>query len=166
MNNKEIISQYYEAHRHELLNFVNSRVREAGSAEDIVQEVFLRLLSGCRPLSPVTLPSLVYTVARNLIADYYRRHRQWTQFEHVVRNEGCVTTDSPESIFSAEQIKERMEQRLALLPESCREVYRLHIYDGMRVSEISQTLGQGYKQVEHRLGQARREIRNYLKHVS
>ena len=164
--NKEIISKYYESHRDELLHFVSSRLQGVDSAEDIVQDVFLRILSGARPITPVTLPSLVYTVARNLITDYYRRHQSWTEYEHVIRHGDSLAVDTPESVLSAQQITEQLEHRLARLPESCRKVYRLHIYDGMRVSEISQTLGEGYKSVEHRLGLARKEIRNYLRHVS
>jgi RNA polymerase sigma-70 factor (ECF subfamily) len=38
----------------------------------------------------------------------------------------------------------------------------MHIYGGMKVAEISQTLGEGYKSVEHRLGTARKTIRQYM----
>lgn len=67
-----------------------------------------------------------------------------------------------ESVFSAHEIMERMERGLARVPENCREVYRMHIYDGMKVSEISRQLGEGYKSVEYRLGTARKVVRAYL----
>ena len=67
-----------------------------------------------------------------------------------------------ESIISAHQLMERMEYSLARLSEECRTVYRLHIYDGMKVGEISRELGEGYKSVEHRLGSARKAMRHYL----
>ena len=70
---------------------------------------------------------------------------------------------SLESVFSAREIMERLEHGLARLPENCREVYRLHILDGMKVSEISEQLNEGYKSVENRLGAARKAIRQYLK---
>jgi RNA polymerase sigma-70 factor (ECF subfamily) len=38
----------------------------------------------------------------------------------------------------------------------------MHIYDGMKVSEISRQLGEGYKSVEYRLGTARKVVRAYL----
>jgi RNA polymerase sigma-70 factor (ECF subfamily) len=38
----------------------------------------------------------------------------------------------------------------------------MHIYGGMKVGEISQTLGEGYKSVEHRLGVARKALRSFL----
>ena len=69
---------------------------------------------------------------------------------------------SVESVYSAREIMERIEHGLARLPENCREIYRMHIYGGMKVSEISQQLDEGYKSVEHRLGLARKTIRQYL----
>jgi RNA polymerase sigma-70 factor (ECF subfamily) len=58
---------------------------------------------------------------------------------------------------------EQLERGLARLPENCREIYRMHIYDGMKVGEISRALGEGYKSVEHRLGSARKAMRHYLR---
>lgn len=51
------------------------------------------------------------------------------------------------------------------MPENFREVYRLHIYDGMKVSEICQQTGDSYKSVEYRLGTARKVVRSYLKAI-
>ena len=59
-----------------------------------------------------------------------------------------------------------MERGLLRLPENCREVYRMHIYGGMKVSEISLELNEGYKSVEHRLGAARKVIRQYMKNYA
>jgi RNA polymerase sigma-70 factor (ECF subfamily) len=38
----------------------------------------------------------------------------------------------------------------------------MNVIDGMKVSEISMTLKIGYKSTEHRLGEARKEVRGYL----
>ena len=169
MNNHLLISDYYKAHRGELLAFVSSRLQGSSAAEDIVQNVFLRLLTTDKMISEVTMPALVYTTARNLITDYYRRRSCHEELEHYINRGEKVEVrserlevSSVESVYSAREIMERIERGLARLPENCREVYRLHIYDGMKVSEISQQLDQGYKSVEHRLGLARKTIRQYL----
>ena len=159
MNNHLLISDYYKAHRGELLAYVSSRLQGSDYAEDIVQNVFLKLLTTDKMISEVTLPSLVYTIARNLITDYYRRHTSYEEYEHYIKSQGIR---SQESVFSVREITERLEQGLARLPENCREIYRMHIYGGMKVSEISQQLDEGYKSVEHRLGLARKTIRQYL----
>ena len=72
-------------------------------------------------------------------------------------------TSDIESIYSAQQIVERMERSLARLPKACCEIYRLHIYDGMKVSAIAKELSLPYKQVENRLGQARKAVRQQLR---
>ena len=138
MNNK-LITNYYIAHRDELLAFASSRLGDSCLAEDIVQDVFLRLLSTDKMITEVTLPALVYTITRNLINDYYRRHTTYEQYEHYIKGV-CSEVTTMESVFSAFEIMERLERGLVRLPENCREIYRLHIYGGMKVGEISREL--------------------------
>lgn len=162
MNNHQLITDYYMTHRDELLAFVSSRLRGGSEAEDIVQNVFLRLLTTDKMITEVTLPALVYTMTRNMITDYYRRHTVFDEYEHYIKGV-CSEETTMDSVFSAHEIMEQMERGLARLPENCREVYRLHIYGGMKVGEISQQLGEGYKRIEHRLGTARKAMRQYLR---
>lgn len=161
MNNFELLETYYAAHRDELLIFVSSRLGGSYIAEDIVQDVFMRLMASDRLITETTLPCLVYTVARRLICDYYRRRITREEYEHFIKHNEYDET-STESVVSVRELTERLERGLARIPENCREIYRLHIYDGMKVSEISEQLGEGYKSVEHRLGTARKEMRHYL----
>lgn len=159
---QQLITNYYIAHRDELLAFASSRLGDSRLAEDIVQDVFLRLLSTDKMITEVTLPALVYTITRNLINDYYRRHTTYEQYEHYIKGV-CSEVTTMDSVFSAFEIMERLECGLVRLPENCREIYRLHIYGGMKVGEISRELGEGYKSVEHRLGTARKVMREYLR---
>lgn len=159
---QQLITNYYITHRDELLVFASSRLGDSRLAEDIVQDVFLRLLSTDKMITEVTLPALVYTITRNLINDYYRRHTNYEQYEHYIKGV-CSEVTTSESVFSAFDIMERLERGMVRLPENCREIYRLHIYGGMKVGEISRELGEGYKSVEHRLGTARKVMREYLR---
>lgn len=161
MSETNLLINYYSSHRDELLAYVSSRLRGGVEAEDIVQDVFLRLLTSGKMITDVALPALAYTTARHLIADYYRRRHTIKTYEHYLKNTD-ETADSAESVLSIREITERLERSLARLPESSRRVYRLHIYGGMKVSEISQRLGEGYKSVEHRLGAARKAVRQAL----
>ena len=157
-NQQLIISNYYAQHRGEIVDFIAVRLADADEAEDMVQDLFLRLLRGHQLITPVTLPCLVYTMARHSIADYYRRRRVREEFEHyLIKNADSI--GEIESVISARQLMERMERTLSRLPKACCEIYRLHIYDGLKVSDIAQQLALPYKQVENRLGQARKAVR-------
>jgi len=157
-NQQLIISNYYAQHRGEIIDFITMRIADADEAEDMVQDLFLRLLRGHQLITPITLPCLVYTMARHNVADYFRRRRVKEEYEHYLKN--TDSTGEMESIISAHQLMERMERTLARLPEACGRVYRLHIYEGLKVSDIAQRLELPYKQVENRLGQARKAVRN------
>ncbi len=160
-----LIETYYRDHRDELLAFVSSRLGGAVEAEDIVQNVFLRLLTTDKMITEITLPALTYTIARNLISDYYRRRNTYEEFEHYIKR-SSDDYSSMESVISAKELTELLERGLARVPENCREIYRMHIYGGMKVGEISQTLGEGYKSVEHRLGAARKALRSFLENYA
>ena len=160
MNNNQLISNYYAAHRDELLSFIAVRITNAVEAEDLVQDIFLRLLRGHHLITPDTLPALIYTMARHAVSDYYRRRHVFEEYEHYIKSSD--STSEIESLISARQLMERMERSLARLPQACCEIYRLHIYDGMKVSDIAHELSLPYKQVENRLGQARKVVRQQL----
>ena len=164
--NNQLLSNYYSMHRDELLSFIAVRTVDTIEAEDIVQDIFLRLLRGQHLITPQTLPSLLHTMARHAVCDYYRRRHVHEAYEHYIQKSDAGTLmsdDSVESVFSAQQLMERMERSLARLPKACCEIYRLHIYDGMKVSDIAQELSLPYKQVENRLGQARKAVRQQLR---
>jgi len=162
MNNNTLLSNYYTQHRAEIVGFIAMRTKDAELAQDMVQDLFLRLLSSHCLITPQTLPHLIYTMARHAVADYYRRWRVAEEYEHYIHHSN-EADDSMESVFSAQQIMERMEHSMARLSEECRTIYRLHIYDGMKVGEISKELALPYKQVENRLGQARKTVRRQLR---
>ena len=164
MNNYQVIEEYYRTHRGELIAFVSARLHDLAEAEDIVQEAFLRLLTGDRLINEVTLPSLTFTLCRNMVADWYRRHSVRQDAKHELTN-SAGSGDSAEKLLSMHEMNQHLEHSMARLPEDCRELYRMHIYGEMPIRDICQQTGQSYKSVEYRLGLARKQIRNYLRHV-
>lgn len=164
MNNHQLIANFYITHRGELLNYISTRLSGRADAEDVVQNVFLRLLNSTKLITEQTLPALVYTIARNMTIDINRRYAYINDYEHYIRYT-CSQEISADSVYSMHDIIEQLERGLARLPENFREVYRLHVYDGMKVSEISEYLGDNYKNVEYRLGTARKVVRNYLQAI-
>lgn len=145
-----------------MLAYASNRLGDTDEAEDLVQNTFLRLLTTDKLLTEQTLPALVFTVCRNLINDYYRHRAFHHEYEHYLKGSGAKKT-SMESVFFAADIIEQMERGLARIPDNCRDIYRMHILGGMRVSEISAETGEKYKTVENRLGLARRHMRQFLR---
>lgn len=162
----DLVADYYSQHYEEVKAFVASRVKYADEAEDVVQDVFLRLLRMDKMITPVTLPCLVYTVARHLVYDEWRHRQCVEEHEHFLRKQdpGYGFYDA-ESVYSAQNLAEVLERGMARLCEKQRHIYRLNICDGMKVAEIAMELEMNYKNVENRLGAARKFMRVYMKRM-
>ena len=155
-----LIADYYTEHYDEILGYVAKGMQYAEGAEDVVQDVFVRLLRSDKMITPVTLPSLVYTTARHLIADYWRHRRVVEEYEHYFSGR-----EEAVSVYGAAEMMEILERGMARLSKTQCAIYRMNLYEGRKVSEISETLHLNYKSVENRLGAARKEMRRYVKRM-
>ena len=163
-SNNDMLVEYYTVHRDELIRFIAVRLNSIPDAEDMLHDVFLQLFTTESIISAATLHGLVYAMIRNRITDRYRHKAISKEYENAAKLEGKTTTAgcTAESRLAVRDITERVERGLACIPENCREIYRMHIYAGMKTGEISRQTGDNYRSVEYRLGVARSRIRRYL----
>src|SRR5688572_24231068 len=67
------VAGIYKQFHSELLGYIKSKVRSREDAEDIVQNVFIKISSSLDKLTEeVKLKNWIFTVTRNAIIDYYR----------------------------------------------------------------------------------------------
>lgn len=156
-----IIGDYYAEHAGELRVFVRGRIKFSDEADDIVQDIFLKLLTAQSALMPGTLAGLAYAMARNRIYDYYRHRRSVEEYISYAGHDGASRVTEPADCSAAE-IRELLERGIARLREGQRRVYRMSVYDGLPVSGISAALNMKYKTAENRLGAARKAVRQYM----
>lgn len=158
-----MVEEYYARHHSDLVAFAEGPCALGGEAEDVVHDVFLRLLDSDRPLLATTLPALVHAMLRNVAIDRWRRRSLERQYERHVKAGGIYNNvDDRLSVYSPGEIAELFERGMAQLTPKQGDVYRLNVEYGLRVSEITDALGEKYKSVEHRLGKARKLMRGYM----
>ena len=164
MNNREIIEDFYRTGRQRLLAYACACLHSSYEAEDVVQEVFVRLLTGNRLITPITLPNLAFTLCRHLLVDIHRRRCVRRDAEHeLTRLSGTV--ESAESLLSMHQTTEMLERSMARLSAESSRLYRLHIIGDMPIRNICKQTSLPYKTVEYRIGQARKQVRYYMQHI-
>lgn len=158
----EIISKFYANQAAGLRAFFMARTANKDLSEDMTQDVFVRLMGYGQMLTEQTLPSLAYTVARRMLTDFYRHRHAVDRCERMLTPDS-ITTNDPHEVCSGNQLVEILEKGIEHLPEPYQQIYRLHIYEGLKVSGISEQTHLRYKVVEYRLGVARREIKAYMR---
>lgn len=163
---RKLITDFYSLHLEEITAYVSKRMDYSADSEDVVQNIFLRLLESGKIISAVTLPCLVYTIARNMVSDYWRHRVSVGEYEHYVKTSGTQhDTVEASSVYSTFEFNEILERGIARLADNQRRVYRLNVIGGMKVSEISEYLNENYKSVENRLGAARKVMRGYMRRM-
>lgn len=155
------IAGYYSAQRDELVNYAYKFISDYASAEDVVQDAFLKVLCSGSLFCDITLPCLMHTVVRNLSMDRMRHRRIARVYAARVSHDGSRIVDAY-AAYDAAEIGELLERGVSRLSVNRQMVYMMNMYGGKKVGEISRRLHLGNKQVEYQLAVARKEVRRYV----
>jgi RNA polymerase sigma-70 factor (ECF subfamily) len=164
--NEEIVTRYYETHRQELVEKATTLLRgDSTTAEDMVQSIFLKLLTVGHPICELSLPAITYTSLRHLLGDYWRRKQRRDDFERHVKMNGSDTHDEMFSVCSAAQITQLLEQQVAAMSPNTATIISMSLWEEKSVADISRELGINYKTTENNLLRARKQLRSYLDRI-
>lgn len=123
--NKELTYSWYEQYKNGIFRYALSILKDPHLAEDVLQETFLRLLSGRYTVHPGKEQAWLYKVAHNLCCDILRK-RNWET--------GMVT--EPQDRESYQYI-----EMIAPLDQTEQEIVTLKIVGGLAHSEIAKIMG-------------------------
>ncbi|MGE0592170.1 MAG: RNA polymerase sigma factor [Vicinamibacterales bacterium] len=150
----------FERHHVALFDFLSRMTGDRAAAEDLVQDVFLRVLKyrstyrdgGC-------FETWLFRIARNLRADYFRRRPAATALPDDVldRPDGFA---GPAHQLELARNHARLRKALALLRDDQRELIVLARFRAMKHEQIAEILGVDVGVVKVRLHRAIRELRD------
>ncbi len=81
-----IITRSYEEYYQEILSYITYRITHRYEAEDLTQDVFVRLLDYKQMLRPDTVKYFLFTIARNIVTDYIRRYYKKQEIDSYMYN--------------------------------------------------------------------------------
>jgi RNA polymerase sigma-70 factor (ECF subfamily) len=163
-------------HERALWNFVRRFVSDPTTAEDLLQEVFLRVVRSADEWQPTAkFTTWVYTIARNLCTDHARRmsHRKAASLDGPAaadgegsgprRIDGVAGADrGGEAALQDRELAERIERALATLPVEQREVFLMRELQDMPFAEIAEAVGASLPTVKSRMRYALERLRAAL----
>ncbi len=131
--------------------------RHLQDAEDVAQEVYVRLLRNQKNLSQISnLRGWIHTITVNAARDHLRRRKLWEPLEKV--RSWIRPRDSAES----HQFQGRLRQALSELSFSQRSVFVLQELHDMSTREVATVLGCSEVTVRGHLMAARKRLRIHL----
>lgn len=162
-------------HQQPILNFIYRFMGDLTEAEDLTQEVFLRVWKSAGTYRPeAKFTTWLYRIAANLCINRQRslRIRKWFSIsesdsqqqessETLIDTAG-VTRKTPENDLLQSELSQQVSKALDALPSSQRLAIVLKIYDGMTYLEISQILGRSVSAVDSLLIRAKKSLQKKL----
>ncbi len=142
-----------------LRHFILQRMPDEQSADDVLQETFLKIHTRIASLRDQDkLQSWMYQIARNAIADYYRQQKATVELP-----EALPVPEEP--VFEDEVIKDLIPGVKAMvenLPATYREALILTEYEGLTQRELAQRLGLSFTGAKSRVQRAREKLKTML----
>jgi RNA polymerase sigma-70 factor (ECF subfamily) len=140
--------------------FIRSRVGDDADAEDILQEVFIRVHRNlcCIPEPEWHRPeSWIYQIARHLIIDQYRRRRDLVAIPENLPAEPDLPEEDPEALLAL-SLRELIDE----LPWPYRQALILTEYQGMSQKQLAERMGISLSGAKSRVQRARDKLRDML----
>ncbi len=122
-----------------LFSFLYHRVGDRMVAEDLLQEVFVKVWRGRSSYRrPGALAGWLFTIARNAAVDHMAKARLR---RHGVLDDSAPEPGGPEREVESAMSRERIDAAIQALPENQREVFLMREYGGLSFAAIAKALG-------------------------
>ena len=159
---KEALRRVYEKYKDKLLTMAAGMLNDAGTAEDILHDVFVSFAGGIKKFHLYgSLQNYLITCVINRVRDRFRR-KQYEVIE--IRRVRPIGADEPEPQQSAtfNEQSQALAEALARIPFEQREVIVMHIKGGMRFREIAVMQGVSISTVQGRYRYGLEKLRSIL----
>ncbi len=165
-------SALLERHRAPVIHFLFRMVQNQAIAEELAQEVFLRVYRSREKYEPsAKFTTWLFRIATNLAFNWMRDEKNLKSQESLHDNDAlnathklCDHTPSVESLLVREVKFEEVREAIGKLPAKQRAAVLMHKYEEMEYSQIARVLGCSESAVKSLLFRAYESLRTRLAH--
>jgi RNA polymerase sigma factor (sigma-70 family) len=147
-----------EQYADNIYRFALKHLKNEMSANDIVQETFMKVWDKHPTIDFTKVKSYLFTTAYNCIMDWFKKEKKSADFELVDKN---LAQDKPAEF----DLKEILNKALDTLPEIQKTVILLRDYEGYSYDEIAEITNLNESQVKVYIFRGRQQLKNYLKDI-
>lgn len=159
---EDFFSECYLQYSDIIKRYIASRIYYSYEAEDLMQDVFVRLWEHRAFVNKDTARPLLFTIARNLVIDKIRRHYKKEDILSYIYNVQETSRNTTEETVYSKELQLLHRQVVNTLPDRRRQIYELS-FRGIPSPVIADKLYLSIRTVEGQLLLARKSVRTSLK---
>ena len=151
---------FWEESKTTLKNFIGDRVSNEEDTEDILQDVFLKLISNIDKLmDDQKVHAWIYRITRNAIIDYYRRNHKNFDLESFSEELPLVLD---EDLTSNKEIAYCLKNMVNKLPEKYKQAIIITVFENHTQKEYSEMVGISVSGAKSRVQRARNILKEMV----
>lgn len=141
--------------------YANTYVSDLDTAQDITQEVFVRLYEKRDELLIHTsLKAFLYTSVKNRCLDYLKSNKIRQKHKEAIQKESSVFTEEEE--IEQTELQEKIYKAIQSLPDQNQKIFILSRFEGKTNQEIAEELNISKRTVETHISNALKKIRQLV----
>jgi len=138
-------------------------ITDAVLAEEMVQQVFLKLLDRATPLVlRSSVKAYLYRAVHNECLNYIKHEKVKQVHINQSGTEMNFHTDTPSGKMQYKELTSQLQRAVNELPEQCRTIFQMSRFEELKYAEIAHELGISIKTVENQIGKALKRLRIHL----
>ena len=146
-----------------LYHFAYGYLKSREEAEEVVQEVFLRIWRNRKSLkSEHSFKAYLFKIAYHHILEVFEKAAKRNQHLHELAASSEILWSGAEERIDYSALLERINQLIEKLPDRQKEIFKKRKIEGLRIKEIAAQINISPKTVENHLTQAIRKIKSDL----
>ncbi len=149
-DNHDSFQDLFDHYSKILFQFSISYLKSKESAEEVVQEVFIKIWDNRKKLKTDTsFKSYLFTIALNSIRKQFNRQTKQTKLEHDILHEFSSNKNEFDDNPDYQMLLDKLEEFIQLMPEKRKQVFIKKKIEGKSLKEISEELSITTKTVEY-----------------
>jgi RNA polymerase sigma-70 factor (ECF subfamily) len=158
---EDVFEQVFKSHFKSLHAYACTIMRDSVPAEEIVQNIFVKLWEKKEDLTiRENVSGYLYRAVHNESLNYLRHQKVRLAYQsHAMRQHKQSEQQRPAEKVVMSELEKKLETALRELPEQCRTIFQLSRFDDLRYREIADKLGLSVKTVENQMGKALKLLR-------
>lgn len=159
----EAFRKIYESFCEPLYRFAYSYLKDSFEAEEIVQDVFLKVWEKREEVDEQkSFKSYLYRITVNKVFNELKHRVVKQKYEQHAIGFDQHTGETPESTIQFQELNKKIENLLNLLPEQQRNIFILSRWKGLSNAEIAESLNLSIRTVENQIYRASKFIKLHL----
>ena len=162
-NDEAAYSELYIRYKDKLYYFCLNLLKSKEEANDIVQEIFIRIWETRNFINPdLSFSSFLYTMARNRILNYFRDIDIDVKVKSIIAQINPVEEDIIESELIYTEYQKILKEAIEALPPQRKKIFNMSREDNMTHKEIAAQLGISVNTVQEHISESLRFIKNHF----